>query len=67
MWEHPVTFRLGRRDVIGAWLACFAFGVACFALLAVAAPVRGGPPAALIDPGPISTVAAAEPYRQRRC
>jgi hypothetical protein len=66
MWEHPVTFWLGRRDVIGAWLACFAFGVACFALLAVAAPERGGPPAALINPGPIGTVAAAA-YPRGRC
>ncbi len=66
MSDHPAASAWGRRDVIGAWLACFAFGVACFALLAVAAPERGGPPAALINPGPIATVAAAA-YRQGRC
>ena len=26
MWEHPVSFGLGKRDMIGAWLACFVFG-----------------------------------------
>jgi hypothetical protein len=67
MWDHPAAFALGKRDVIGAWLACFAFGLACFALLAVAAPERGGPPAALINSGPIATVAAAQNHRPGRC
>ncbi len=26
MRERPVSFGLGNRDVIGAWLACFVFG-----------------------------------------
>jgi hypothetical protein len=67
MWEYAAAFRLGGRDVIGAWLVCAAFGAACFTVLAVAAPDRGGSAAALINPDPIATVAAAELFRQRRC
>ena len=25
MWEHPVSFGLGKRDMIGAWLPRFVF------------------------------------------
>jgi hypothetical protein len=63
----PVSFALGKRDVIGAWLVCFGFAAACFSLLVVAAPDRVGSPAALIKPGVIGTVAATEAYRQGRC
>jgi hypothetical protein len=67
MWDCPVAIASGRRDVIGAWLVCFGFAAGCFALLAAAAPERGGQPAALINPGPIATVAAAEAHPQGRC
>jgi hypothetical protein len=66
MWEHPVTFGLGKRDVTGAWLVCLAFLVACFALLAAAAPERGGSPTGLMDPHP-PTVATADTHRQAKC
>jgi hypothetical protein len=67
MWDRPAAFSSERRDVIGAWLACLAFGVGCFALLSAAAPERGGSPAALINPDPIATVASAQAHRPRGC
>jgi hypothetical protein len=30
MWYQPVTYVVGRRDVIGAWLICFAMGAMFF-------------------------------------
>ena len=67
MWEHPTNAGLGRRDAIGGWLMCLAIAVGCFSLLAAASPERGGEPAALINPGPIATVAAVQNHRPGRC
>ena len=67
MWEHPVTFEFGARDAIGAWLVCLAIAIGCFSFLAAASRDSGGAPAALINPGPISTVAAVQDHRPGRC
>jgi hypothetical protein len=32
MWDNPVGFALGTRDVIGAWLVCLGLAAVCFAL-----------------------------------
>jgi hypothetical protein len=67
MWEHPTSAGLGERDAIGAWLMCLAIALGCFSLLAAASPESGGAPAALINPGPIATVAAVQDHRPGRC
>ncbi len=67
MWEHPITCGLGKRDVIGAWVVCLAIAVGCFGLLAAASPDGRGMPTALINPGPIATVATAQNQRPGRC
>jgi hypothetical protein len=67
MPDHPPELALGTRDVIGAWLVCFAFGAACLAVLGAAAPEPVGAPAALINPGAVATVAAANATGQGRC
>jgi hypothetical protein len=67
MWDHPAAFALGKRDLIGAWLVCLAFGAACFVLLAAASPEPGGSSAALIDPGQTPTVAVAAAASAARC
>jgi hypothetical protein len=53
--------------VIGAWVVCLAIAVECFSLLAAASPDSGGAPAALLNPDPIATVAAAQNQRPGRC
>jgi len=58
---------LGKRETIGAWLMCLAIAVGCFSLLAAAGPDSGVAPAALINPGPIATVAAVQDHRPGRC
>ena len=63
MSGHPVLPDLGVRDVVGGWLVCLAVAAGCFALLAAAAPERGGPRAALLNPAAIATLAAAETHR----
>jgi hypothetical protein len=67
MRHRPAPFAPGTRDVIGAWLVCMAVAAGCFTLLAAAAPERGGSQAALINPGPMVTVAAAQNHRPGRC
>ena len=67
MSEHPMAFEFGKRDVIGAWLVCLAIAVGCFGLLAAANSDRGGASAALINPDPVATVAAAQDHRPGRC
>lgn len=67
MSDYPLELALGTREVIGAWLVCLAFGAACLAVLGAAAPEPGGAPAALINPGAVATVAAADTSRQGRC
>jgi hypothetical protein len=67
MWEQPTNAGLADRDAIGAWLMCLAIAVGCFSLLAAASPGSGGAPAALINPDPIATVAAAQDHRPGRC
>jgi hypothetical protein len=67
MSDHSAAFASGKRDVIGAWLVCLAVAAGCFGLLAATAPEPRGSPAALINPGPIGTVADAEAYRLGRC
>jgi hypothetical protein len=32
MWYDPPTLVLGKRDVVGAWLVCFALAAVCFVL-----------------------------------
>jgi hypothetical protein len=36
MWCDPVGCSLGPRDVIGAWLVCFAVVAVCFLLPSLA-------------------------------
>jgi hypothetical protein len=64
MWYDPVAFRLGKSDVIGAWLVSFVFGAACLLIMA-AAPGRPGRSAALTPPGP--SLAAAGSQGKQRC
>jgi hypothetical protein len=35
VWYHPVAYVVGRRDVIGAWLVCFAIGAMFFGLAVI--------------------------------
>jgi hypothetical protein len=65
MWEHLRTLTPRIREVIGAWLVCLTVAAGCFTLLAAAAPGRDGRPAALINPNPAATVAAAAPHRAK--
>jgi hypothetical protein len=67
MWEHPTHAGLGKHDAIGAWLMCLAIALGCFSLLVVASPGSGVAPAALINSGPIATVAAVQDHRPGRC
>jgi hypothetical protein len=67
MWEHPTNAGLGDHDAIGAWLMCLAIAFGCFSLLAAASPGSGVAPAALINSGPIATVAAVQDHRPGRC
>jgi hypothetical protein len=68
MWDHPLSSGPGTRDVIGAWLVCLAIAVGCLGFLAPANPITGGgAPAALINPGPTATVAAAQNHHPGRC
>jgi len=67
MSDHSLSSGRGARDVIGAWLVCLAIAVGCFGFLAPAHPTSGGAPAALINPGPTATVAAAQNHRPGRC
>jgi hypothetical protein len=67
MWEHSTDAGLGTRDMIGAWLVCLAIAIGCFSFLAATSRDSGGMPAALINPGPIVTVAAAQDHRPGRC
>ena len=67
MWEHPSNPELGTRDTVGAWLVCLAIAIGCFSFLAAASRDSGGAPAALINPGPIATVAAVQDHRPGRC
>ena len=67
MSEHHSNAGLGTRDTIGAWLVCLAIAIGCFSFLAAASRDSGGAPAALINPGSIVTVAAAQDHRPGRC
>ena len=67
MCEHPSNAALGTRDTISAWLVCLAIAIGCFSFLAAASRDSGGAPAALINPGPIATVAAVQDHRPGRC
>ena len=58
MW-NPRAFALECRDVLAAWLVCMAIAAACLGLPPLAAALDGGGRAALINPAPIATVAAA--------
>ena len=40
MYGDGAAHRLGRRDVIGAWLVCLAIAAACLALPSAAATDR---------------------------
>jgi hypothetical protein len=35
MWYYPAAFLVEKRDVIGAWLVCYAVAAACFGLPAL--------------------------------
>ncbi|HEV2099289.1 MAG TPA: hypothetical protein VGR45_10230 [Stellaceae bacterium] len=67
MQNHPLSIPPGMRDVIGAWIVCLAIAVGCFGFLAPAKPGGGGAPTALINLGPIATLAAAQDHRPGRC
>jgi hypothetical protein len=67
MPDHTCSSGHGARDVFGAWLVCLAIAVGCLGFLAPAHPTSGGAPAALINPGPIATVATAQNHRPGRC
>jgi hypothetical protein len=67
MWERPSKAGFGARDAIGAWLVCLAIALGCFSFLAAAGRNSGGSPVALINAGPIATVAAVQDHRPGRC
>lgn len=67
MRYDPAPFALGARDVVGAWLVCFGFAVACLAAMSATALEPSGAPAALINSGVVATLAVADATRQGRC
>ncbi len=67
MSEDLAGFGAGIRDVIGAWIACLAFAVGCFSLLAIAPGHARRPPEGLISFDPAATVLLAKAEPHGRC
>ena len=64
MWYHPAAFFLTKRDVIGAWLICFAVATAFFGYPGVTAALAiwaGNRDTTTACPKPVTRSASNDP------